>query len=61
MDHKKRYVPSVVVVHGTVESLTRGSRIALSDAWLGTDGNDGLFGPKCSPDSERFACTADGS
>ena len=61
MDHKKRYIPSVVVVHGTVESLTRGSRLAISDAWIGADGNDGLIGPTCSPDSDFLSCTADGS
>lgn len=61
MDEKKTYVSPKLVVHGTIGAITRGSRIAISDAWFGTDGNDGLVGPKCRPDSDFLACTPDGS
>ncbi len=57
---KKIYVTPVLLVHGDVEKLTLGSRIAFRDAWIGADGNDGLIGPKCSPDSDFLACTPDG-
>lgn len=55
---KKTYVSPVLHIHGTVEKLTQGSRIAFSDAWIGVDGNDGLIGPRCPPDSNVLACTA---
>jgi hypothetical protein len=61
MKTKKTYTSPVLIVHGSVEKLTLGSRLAISDAWFGVDGNDGLIGPKCSPGSDAWACTADGS
>jgi hypothetical protein len=61
MDAKKTYAPPRLITHGDVREITRGSRLAISDSWFGTDGNDGLIGPKCDPDSDFLACTADGS
>lgn len=58
---KKTYATPVLLIHGDVERLTCGSRIAFSDAWIGVDGNDGLIGPKCDPSSDKWACTSDGS
>jgi hypothetical protein len=55
---KKPYATPLLQVHGTIEKLTLGTRMAFSDAWFGTDGNDGLIGPKCSPSSDLFACTS---
>lgn len=57
---KKIYTTPVLLIHGDVEKLTLGSRWAISDAWIGVDGNDGLIGPKCSPNSDFLACTSDG-
>jgi hypothetical protein len=55
------YAKPLLIVHGNVKEITQGSRIAFSDAWFGAVGNDGVVGPKCSPDSDVLACTADGS
>lgn len=55
---KKTYVTPVLLIHGDVEKLTLGSRLAISDAWIGVDGNDGLIGPTCPPDSDTWACTS---
>lgn len=57
---KKTYATPVLLIHGDVEKLTLGSRIAFSDAWIGVDGNDGLIGKKCPSDSDAWACTSDG-
>ncbi len=58
---KKAYTTPTVIVHGSIEDLTRGSRIAFRDAWFGADGNDGLIGPKCREDWDFLACNPDGS
>lgn len=58
---KKTYVIPVLLIHGDVEKMTLGSRIAFRDAWIGADGNDGLIGPKCDSNSDTWACTPDGS
>lgn len=58
MTMKKTYVTPTLLVHGDVEKLTCGTRMFFSDAWFGADGNDGIIGPTCSPDSDKFACTS---
>jgi hypothetical protein len=61
MKTKKIYSEPVLIIHGNIEELTLGSRWAISDAWVGVDGNDGLIGFTCKPDSDFLSCTADGS
>lgn len=58
MQTKKSYKSPEVTFYGNVEEITFGSRVALSDAWIGADGNDGIFGPKCPDNSDFLACTS---
>ncbi len=53
---KKTYEEPVLKVHGTIETLTQGSRLAFEDAWFGVAGTDGLIGPKCEPGQTTWAC-----
>lgn len=53
---KKTYVAPVLKIHGTIDTLTLGSRMAFEDAWFGVSGTDGLIGPKCQPGQTDWAC-----
>lgn len=56
MKTKKSYQSPAVKFYGNVEQITFGSRNFFEDAFFGTDGTDGKWGPKCSKKDFGFAC-----
>ena len=51
---KTAYTTPVVLVHGKMAKLTLGSNIAIEDAWIGVDGNDGIIGPECEQRYDKY-------
>lgn len=58
---KKTYVAPALKIHGTIDTLTLGSRLAFEDAWFGASGTDGIAGRTCRPGDSSLWYSACGS
>ncbi len=56
MQTKKSYISPILTFYGNVEEITFGSRNFIEDAYFGTDGTDGRWGPKCDEQDWGYHC-----